>query len=349
MKNSGQGRNALMVVDGLKWMFLIIGTTIGAGYASGREIWQFFGHESGLAILIFSVLFTVCCFVVLTISYQEKTENYSVVLTRLMGPRFSKGYDVLIIVYLFTTTGIMIAGGGAALEYFHVPFTAGILFMCVLLFIVSIRGVKGLTGLNSFLMPVLIISLIMTLTVYFRLNADFSFSNWVSQRNWASSLTFTSLNLLPLVAVLSTTGTQIKHRGEIWIASIGSGSILGSVSFLYNESLLAAAEDIMLYEIPLFALLESYPHSVTAFMAVLLWTAIFTTAASGLHGLSTRLRSMLDMPSWLLAVLLLCLMLPVTELGFSRLVALLYPVYGILNLYLLVVVLIHPFFLRKRF
>lgn len=31
-----------MVNSGLKWMFLIIGTTIGAGYASGREIWEFF-------------------------------------------------------------------------------------------------------------------------------------------------------------------------------------------------------------------------------------------------------------------------------------------------------------------
>ncbi|MGY4688226.1 YkvI family membrane protein [Salibacterium sp. K-3] len=337
-----------MVVDGLKWMFLIIGTTIGAGYASGREIWQFFGHESGLAILIFSVLFTVSCFVVLNISYQEQTENYSVVLSKLMGPRFSKGYDVLIMVYLFTTTGIMIAGGGAALEYFHVPFTAGILFMCVLLFIVSIRGVKGLTGLNSILMPILIVSLIAALTAYFRMNADISLSDWKSQRNWASSLTFTSLNLLPLVAVLSAAGTQIRHRGEIWIASVGSGCILGSVSFLYNESLLAAAEDIMLYEIPLFALLESYPNPVTAFMAVLLWTAIFTTAASGLFGLSSRLRSISKLPPWLLAALLLCVMLPVTELGFSRLVALLYPVYGILNLYLLVVVLIHPFFLSRR-
>ena len=40
-------------------MFLILGTTIGAGYASGRELWQFFGFESGLAIAIFTVIFII--------------------------------------------------------------------------------------------------------------------------------------------------------------------------------------------------------------------------------------------------------------------------------------------------
>lgn len=42
---------------GLQWTALILGATIGAGYVSGRELWQFFGHESGLAIVIFSFLF----------------------------------------------------------------------------------------------------------------------------------------------------------------------------------------------------------------------------------------------------------------------------------------------------
>lgn len=36
---------------GFRWMFLILGTAIGAGYASGREIWQFYGEQSALAII----------------------------------------------------------------------------------------------------------------------------------------------------------------------------------------------------------------------------------------------------------------------------------------------------------
>ncbi|SDI39627.1 Uncharacterized membrane protein YkvI [Alteribacillus persepolensis] len=337
-----------MFVNGLKWMFLIIGTTIGAGYASGREIWQFFGHESGLAIVLFTFLFCASCHVVLSISYTHQTDDYAAVLAELLGPRLSKGYDIIIIFYLFTTTGVMVAGGGAALEYFHVPFLAGVLFMCALLLIVAVKGVKGLTSVNSVLIPVLIISLGITLFSFFWLHANVADIDWKNQHNWPSAFTFTSLNLLPLVAVLSAAGKQIRHRGEIWIASIGSGVILGGVSFLYNESLLVAAEDIMLYEIPLFALLKSYPDYMTIFMALLLWTAIFTTAASGLFGLSSRLYSVVRMPMWALAFVLLCLMLPLTQFGFAQLIAFLYPLYGFLNLYLLIVVLIHPFYLKKR-
>src|SRR5699024_10245260 len=64
---------AMMWNAGFKWMFLIIGTTIGAGYASGRELWEFFGHESGLAIFLFIIFFTVCCIVIMEISYRKQS------------------------------------------------------------------------------------------------------------------------------------------------------------------------------------------------------------------------------------------------------------------------------------
>ncbi|SFE63387.1 YkvI family membrane protein [Alteribacillus iranensis] len=337
-----------MIVDGLKWMFLIIGTTIGAGYASGQEIWQFFGYESGLAIVIFTFLFVSSCHVVLTISYRHQTDDYAEVLQELMGPRLSKGYDLIIVFYLFTTTGVMIAGGGAALEYFQIPFNAGILFMCGLLLITAIKGIQGLTSINGILIPILIVSLAVVLLTFYMANVEEGYSIWTTQqRNWPSAFTFTSLNVLPLIAVLSAVGKKIKHQGEIWVASIGSGLVLGSVSFLYNESLLAAAEDIMLYEIPLFALLETYPSYTTAFMAILLWSAVFTTAASGLFGLTSRLQSAFSLPAWALAIFLLCMMLPMTQFGFSSLIGVLYPIYGILNLYLLIIILIHPFYFKK--
>lgn len=338
-----------MIADGLKWICLIIGITVGAGYASGREIWQFFGHESRLAILLFMIMFSICIYTILNLSYTYKTNDYSEVLTKLMGVRLAKGYDVITVFYLFMTTGVMISGGGATLEYFHVPFSIGIVFMCVLLLFVAVRGVRGVTSLNNLLMPILIVSLGATLFFYFWTNLDIVLrADWTKQRNWPAAITFTSLNLLPLVAVLSAVGKEIKGKGEIWVASIGSALTLGGVSFVYNESLVIIAEEIMLYEIPLFAIMQDYPHIITAYMAVMLWIAIFTTAASGLFGLSRRLQSITSLPVWLLVLLLLCFMLPLASFGFSRLISVLYPLYGFLNLYLLISVLLHPIFMYKK-
>ncbi|MDT8862817.1 hypothetical protein N0O92_21830 [Alkalihalobacillus sp. MEB130] len=328
--------------NGLKWMFLIIGTMIGAGYASGRELWEFFGAESGLAIILFAILFIVSVKVIMNISYHHKSEHYLPVLNVLMGKRLSHMYDVMIIIYLFSTTVIMLAGGGATLEVIHIPYWLGTLIIGGLVVVLFLWDTKGMTSMNAFIIPILIVFLIAILVAFQYLKGfpiEFSIN---AQHNWPSALTFTALNILPLVAVIGAIGHEIKHKGEIWIASIGSGVILGSISFLYNESLLQVAGDIMLYEIPLFAILKHYPYFMMLIMSALLWLAIYTTAAAGVFGLLSRLRAWIKGPAWLIALLLIAIMAPLTTFGFSTLISVLYPLYGILNLFVLASILLYP-------
>ncbi|WP_078543262.1 YkvI family membrane protein [Litchfieldia alkalitelluris] len=335
--------------SGFKWMFLIMGTTIGAGYASGRELWQFFGDQSGLAIILFTVIFSICCFVIMKISYNVKSEHFIPVLQQLIGKRLAHIYDVLIILYLFTTTIVMLAGGGATLEAFQVPFWVGIFLFCALLVLLFVWGIKGMVTMNIFILPVLITGLIITLLLFISSsNNNLSF-DWQAQNNWPSAFTFTALNILPLIAVLSAVGKEMKHIGEARIASVGSGLILGGISFIYNESLMQVAEEIMLYEIPLFAILKYYPYPMLVFMSFLLWSAIFTTAASGIFGITTRFREKLNLPLWVLAIISLVLMIPFTTFGFATLVSVLYPIYGIANLYLLTSILLYPIMNRYKF
>ncbi|SDI49679.1 YkvI family membrane protein [Natribacillus halophilus] len=332
-----------MIGRGLKWMFLLTGTMIGAGYASGREIWQFFGEDSVVAIILFSILFTISSAIILKLSIQQGAENYVSVLETLLGKRVSKFYDAMIIIYLFTTTGIMISGGGATLETFEFPYWSGVMLMCGLLVVLFIWDLNGLTSVNNILTPALIAALIGIL-VLFQMSNDGGFVlEWGAQTNWPSALMFMGLNLLPIVAVLAVIGTRIQHEGEIWIATVGSGLMLGGVSYLYNQSLLVVADDILLYEIPLFSILSTYPSILILAMTVLLFTAIFTTAAANIIGLISRFRRVLNGPAWILALVIIFPLLPMTIFGFSTLVGFLYPLYGVVNLYLLGAVLLHPF------
>ncbi|EZH66138.1 membrane protein [Bacillaceae bacterium JMAK1] len=332
-----------MIGRGIKWMLLLTGTMIGAGYASGREIWQFFGADSVVAILLFSGLFMICSYVILKLSISLKAENYVIVLEALLGKRLAKAYDKLIILYLFLTTGIMISGGGATLQTFELPYWFGIGLMCILLVVLFIWDLDGLTSVNNFLTPMLIICLVVIL-IFFQWTSEGGFSlEWGAQSNWPSALTFTALNLLPVVAVLSAIGTKIEHKGEVWIATIGSGLILGGVSLIYNQSLLRVADDLLLYEIPLFSILSSYPSILIFAMTILLWTAIFTTAAANILGLLSRFKNLFTAPGWLLTFVIVIALIPMTTFGFSTLVGFLYPLYGMLNLYLLGSVLLFPF------
>ncbi|QST00060.1 hypothetical protein IMZ31_18730 [Pontibacillus sp. ALD_SL1] len=337
-----------MIRSGMKWMFLIIGTMIGAGYASGRELWQFFGHESGLAILIFTILFTISCYVILRISFEKKSKHYLPVLRTIVGDHLTLLYDGMIILYLFTTTVIMLAGSGATWQAFHFSYWLGIIAIIVPLILVFVWDIKGILSMNSIILPLLIGGLLYVL-ILFSVQQELSiFSHIGEQSNWPAAFPFTALNILPLIAVLGAVGSEVRYKGEIWIASIGSGLVLGSISFIYNSSLIQIADDILLYEIPLFAILKHYPYEMFLFISFLLWIAIFTTAASGVLGLITRFRNRLKGPLWLLAAITLLLMLPLTSIGFSTLIKYLYPLYGLLNLYVLSAILLYPFLNRYK-
>ncbi|AXF56488.1 hypothetical protein [Salicibibacter kimchii] len=332
-----------MIGRGLKWMFLLTGAMVGAGYASGREIWQFFGEESVVAIILFSTLFAICSAIILKVGIQQGSENYVSVLQTLLGRRLAKVYDMLIILYLFSTTGIMISGGGATLETFEFPYWLGVFLMCLLLVVLFIWDIDGLTTVNNILTPALIVALIAIL-ILFQVSSDGGFVlEWGAQSNWPSALMFMGLNLLPIVAVLAAIAPKIQSEGEIWIATVGSGLVLGGVSYLYNQSLLVVADDILLYEIPLFSILSTYPSILVLAMTLLLFTAIYTTAAINILGLMSRFRRVLKWPGWVLALMIILPLLPMTVFGFSTLVSFLYPLYGVVNLYLLGAVLLYPF------
>ncbi|MRG87963.1 YkvI family membrane protein [Salinibacillus xinjiangensis] len=331
-----------MIKSGFKWMFLIIGTMVGAGYASGRELWQFFGHESGLAILLFSIMFGVCCHVILSISYEQQTAHYLPVLRIIVGKHLTSLYDILILFYLFTTTVIMMAGSGATWQAFHFSYWWGIAILCIPLILAFVWDIKGILSMNSLILPLLIGGLLFVL-VLFTLEQELSLLSHIhEQTNWASAFPFTALNILPLVAVLGAVGKHVRHKGEIWVASIGSAAVLGVISFIYNSSLIHISEEILLYEIPLFAILKHYPYKMFIFISFLLWVALFTTALSSVLGLVSRIQEKVRMPLWLLALIIIGVTIPFTSFGFATLIEYLYPLYGLLNLYVLSAILLYP-------
>ncbi|WP_080871897.1 YkvI family membrane protein [Oceanobacillus timonensis] len=334
----------------LQWITLILGATIGAGYVSGRELWQFFGHESGLAIVLFAILFSVCCYVIMSISYKMKSENYVPVLEVIAGKKLTKVFDGFILLYLFTTTMIMIAGSGAAGQVFHLPYSVGIGITGIFLVLLFLKGINGLLTINQFILPVLIGGLLYVLATYVSNENLQLFAYWHEQRNWFSAFPFTALNILPLIAILGAIGNKIKGRGEMVISCIGTGLSLGVVSYIYNSSLIQIADEIVLYEIPLFAILKEFPLGMILFMSILLWLAIFTTAAAGMLGIATRVQPFLkeEKPIYLIVLVMVLLMLPLTGFGFSNLISFLYPLYGILNLYILARLVTYPLWKRAQ-
>ncbi|RXT08886.1 GerAB/ArcD/ProY family transporter [Ammoniphilus sp. CFH 90114] len=323
----------------------IIGTTIGAGFASGREIWEFFGSygvRSQYSLLLAMVLFFIMVIVVLNISKTKQTANYYGVLEALMGKRLAAVFDVLTMLYLLSMSVVMFAGSGATFAQWNYSYMIGVLFIAVMVFVVLLFDVKGLVSIQSFIIPVLIGVLLFVCIRFIMGYEAVGQANQVDTDSWPSGITYAALNIVPLIAVLSTLGGELKTRRELWVAGLVSTAGLASIALLMNYSLMQMSEEISTYEIPLFSLLQQYPTGMIIVVSVILWLAIYTTALSGVHGIVSRVSSILTVPSWVMSFILILLMIPLSQFGFSTLVSVLYPIYGVLNLFVLGLLILYP-------
>jgi len=331
-------------LNGCKVAFLIIGTTIGAGFASGREIWEFFssyGQGSSLFIFISMLLFSVSCYIILSISYRLQSPNYVLVLRELVGKRIGYLYDVLIFLYLLSTSVVMFAGSGATIEYWSLSYWIGVGVMGVAVLLVFLKDVEGIMSLNSVLIPIMVITLIVVCVLFLWGGYGQGVQGELDTGVFPSSIAFTALNILPLIAVLSALGARMKPV-EIKVASVVSAISLCLIAYLYNQALLLISHEIALFEVPLFAILRYLPEELLIGVTFVLWLAIYTTAVSGVFGIVSRFNETIPLPQWIIAGLLILIIIPLTKFGFTNLVQFLYPLYGVLNLFILAMILLYP-------
>ncbi len=81
-------------------------------------------------------------------------------------------------------------------------------------------------------------------------------------------------------------------------------------------------------------------------MSVLLWFAIYTTAITSLFGLIARVKEYFKWSKGVVGVLLILAAVPFTLVGFSNLISYLYPLYGLINIYVLAMILLFPIIKR---
>ncbi|PTM56891.1 YkvI family membrane protein [Desmospora activa] len=338
----------------LKLSMTIVGTTIGAGFASGREIWEFFGsygQSSSWSILLAMVLFLAASMVILFISWKKQTRHYSEVLSHVIGPRMAKGFDGLVVLSLLSSTLVMMAGSGATIQQWSGSFALGVWVMVAAVVLILLFDLRGLLSMNVILIPVMTAVLILVCVKFLSSYGWPTLTASITSPalpSWPSAITYAAFNMLSLLAVLSTLGKQIRHSGEIWVAGILSASLLGMIAFLYNYSLLRVEDLVSQYEIPLFALIHSYSPWWVMAISLILWLAIYTTAVSNVHGLAFRFATVLSLPHWLIGGGILVLLVPLTRLGFANLVTILYPLYGVLNLFILTMILLYPLNRHKQ-
>ena len=153
-------------MDILKVVFVIIGTLIGAGFASGQEIYAFFfsfGIKGLIGILISSFIIGITIYKTFQIVHKNNIDNYGRFLNCFIKNKKIKDITNSIInIFILVSFYIMMAGFGAYLQQeFNLNSIIGSSILAILCLILFKTNVNGLVKVNEILIPILIIVVIL--------------------------------------------------------------------------------------------------------------------------------------------------------------------------------------------
>ncbi|WP_406677359.1 YkvI family membrane protein [Neomoorella carbonis] len=324
----------------------VVGTMVGAGFASGQELVQFFvmlGPEAPAAVMLMGTLLILATSQVRRLALKWHTNSYHDFLVVLLG-KWEKPADLATGAFLFGGLAIMLAGSGAVVqEHFGLAPLTGIMACGVLAFLASLGKGHGLLLINAFLVPVMLAIIIVTavIAVFFRPGpfhatppaspGGLISSNWV-----LNACLYVTYNMVGIAVLL--TSLPASRKGVLG-AGLG-GLFLGVLAYLLVKALRGLSPAGLQAELPLLYLVSGLQPGLVHLYALALWLAIVTTAASNLYGLATRLGQIPALPPWRAAVLILILALPVATCGFINLVSWIYPFFGYLGLVMLFLALV---------
>lgn len=142
---------------------VFIGTIVGAGLASGKEITEFFtqyGIESFLGIIACGIFYILISSIISKISIDHNLNSYSDVMNIVSPNILGKLTGLITTFFLISSASIILAGSGALInQFFQLPKIIGSLIMIFIAVIFLLRDTEGLIEVNSFIVPALIVTI----------------------------------------------------------------------------------------------------------------------------------------------------------------------------------------------
>lgn len=317
-----------------------VGAVMGAGFASGQEIQQFFagfGKPGLLGILISTSLFSLLGWIMLELQERWRVTTYSEFFEHLLGRTWGRRADILVSAFLFLGMIAMLSGVGALfVQYFDLPAWIGVTLTTIVIALALWYKGEGVLWINSVLIPVKFIFCLGIAGISIFLGASGENEGGVILSNpliahWAfSGVLYVSFNLTLALVVFASLGKEVQKPGARFGAVLG-GMALGVFALAIGGALLHFPE-VMKLEIPMVAVAGKLGQWAAFFYVVVLWLAMLTAAIGNGFSLVTRIEDTGKMDYRMASILLLLLVFPLSGVQFSSLVKIVYPLFGYFGL-----------------
>ena len=279
---------------------LYIGVIMGAGFASGRECWQFFGvfgHKGYLGAAASTLCFVVLACMLTYIARSKGTSD----LGRLISPFDNSMIDevigwVLAAIYYSMIIAMTAAGGSLLNQQFGVSKVIGGVMIAVLCIITVLGDFERVSKVFRLMVPVLFA--VGILTIILTIRADFGQSGAVTgykpgrmSPNWPmSALVFMAYNTLGMITMAGSSAVNAKDDRNAYAGAVTGTLCLGLLTILLLKALLTDMAFSAQLDLPMLGFSARLSPVLNAIYAVILYGAVYSTGASTYYGFSTKLR-----------------------------------------------------------
>lgn len=326
-----------------KITMVIMGTIIGAGFASGREIYIFFeqyGIKGLIGIILSGILTGFIIYKTLTIIKNNSIYNYEEFLQDINKNhnKINRYIKIIVNSFLMGSFFIMVAAFSAFIKQNYgiaIYISSGI--FSLICYIVFEKSLNGIMKINSFLVPFLLIFILIIgiknvsnleqETIYLH-NRESSFIFIIS------SMLYTSYNSIILIPVLVSMKNYIVNTKQIKYISILSSIIIIILSLLIFFLLLGNNPNSNEIEMPMVQNIKKFGNIYLNIYSFIIIASIYTSAISA--GYSFLKNVSKTEKTYKINLTLICIAsIFVSKIGFTNLVSILYPIFGVLGMVLI--------------
>lgn len=318
-----------------------IGTVVGAGFATGKEIVVFFSIHGALGtigILISGCLFIVIGTKIMLMSARIQAYSYQELNEYLFGNTIGKIVNFLVFLVVICVTAVMLSGAGAIFyEQLDLPKQLGIIITLLLCYMIVLKGLKGIFAINSYLVPFLIIfSLFIASMIFNQFPYEF-ISKMIptelltNSSGFISPFTYTAFNLMAAQVVLVPLGKEVRDEhilkwGGLW------GGLGLCILLLLSHFSLSVFPDVFIHHIPMAEITKQFGTLFHVLFLFIIYGEIFNTVVGNIFGITRQLKSMFNLREHHAMILIIGIVFFISQVGYGKLLSVLYPLFGYIGL-----------------
>lgn len=275
--------------------------------------------------------------------FNNEIKDYFHFINYLVGDKKVLKYSInnLMNIFLLASFVVMISGFGAYfMQEFNLPALWGSCLIAILAFFTFFQNMNGIVKVNTYLIPILIF-IVLLLGIKGNME-QFNPQYITGSNNWfwlIKSILYASYNSIILIPMIVNLKEMISNKKQIKYITLITFIIMIILSIIIYIVLSLHFNEIANLDIPIIFIASKFWGTFKYLYGLIILIAIFTTAISeGYSFLNNVSKTKKQYKIYSLAICLLAIAF--SNVGFGKLLDILYPILGFLGLLQIATILI---------